>query len=207
MFSVAFSLLDKQNIKELPDPFGTVLEREKKPRPKPALIRKSFRSLLPDIISTLMTEPSLGYDRLYQRFMDRLSDCPDPRKFKALCSKYKVKESVKQGLSPQAQTMTVIKTLEQVRKDKAEEHERRNMKYLDKAHDVLETIEPTKASLSDYLTDVAALNKLARTSYGIDLEEKKNDPRQVGLYALISMNLTQDSSDPKSPPESIEVER
>lgn len=202
---MAFSLLDKQNIKELPDPFGTVLEREKKPRPKPVLIRKSFRSLLPDIISVLMTEPSLGYDRLYQRFMDRLSDCPDPRKFKALCSKYKVKESVKKELSPQAQTMTVIKTLEQVRKDKAEEHERRNMKYLDKAHDVLETIEPTKASLSDYLTDVAALNKLARTSYGIDLEEKKNDPRQVGLYALISMNLTQDSSDPKGPSEPIEA--
>lgn len=202
---MAFSLLDKRNIKELPDPFGTVLEREKKPRPKPALIRKSFRSLLPDIISALMTEPSLGYDRLYQRFMDRLSDCPDPRKFKSLCLKYKVKESVKQELSPQAQTMTVIKTLEQVRKDKAEEHERRNMKYLDKAHDVLETIEPTKASLSDYLTDVAALNKLARTSYGIDLEEKKNDPRQVGLYALINMNLTQGSSDPKSPSEPIEA--
>jgi hypothetical protein len=182
------SILRKEGTKGIPDPLGQELKTVKRPPAKVAHIRKSFNSLLPELVSSLMDDPFLTQNRLYKRFQDRLSDCPSLAKFKSMCAKYELNKIVEQRLSPQQQAMTVIDTLEQLRKQKAEDHERRNMKYLDKAHEVLETINPTKDTLPEYLENVGALNKLARTSYNIE-NEKKSDPRQMGLQALINLDL------------------
>lgn len=181
-------IINKEGVKGIPDPFGQELKRVKKPPAKVAQIKKSFKSLLPEIVSALMDDPFLKLSGLYKRFQDRLSDCPSPEKFRAMCGKYGLKKIVEQRLSPQQQAMTVIDTLEQLRKEKAEDHERRNMKYIDRAHEVMETIIPTKDTLPEYLENVGALNKLARTSYNID-NETKTDPRQLGLQALINLDL------------------
>lgn len=199
--SKRFSVLQYKHVKQINAPLKKSIDTgaPKKPRTRTLLIRRPFTTLLPDIISVVMTEPKIKQIDLYDQFRDRLSDVHSLAAFSRKCKEYDIKKTCKEEASSREKTRSIVKTLDQVRKEKAEEHERKNMKYIDRAHEVMEEMIPTEKTINSYLDTVEHLNDLARKSYNIDREMEKLDQRGMGLFALINMNLHQEADTNPSP--------
>lgn len=178
-------------VKHVIAPFKKVQNREvtSVPRAIPSIVRRSFRSLIPEIISAWTRDSKMTTHDLYGLFERRLSDCPSPARFATLCRKFDIKKAIKEFGNKEA-AIAVIKTISQVRQEQSEIHERKMMKYLNRAHDVFEKKEATEEDLDKYISTASQLDHLGRRVTGLDVESKKNDPRSLGMFALINMQLT-----------------
>ena len=161
--------------------------------PTAELTRNKFEDMVTSIAAHWFKNPTMTTKQLWNRYKNRLLDITDLVNFKrnllrAGLTKSKVASmgSTKQAVNATLETLSTLKAR------MAEEHQRRMASYVDKAHKVVEKIEPTIETVDAYIATASSLNTLGRKTFDIQEEIQKND-KVAALSVLLSF-------DPDTPP-------
>lgn len=148
---------------------------------------KPFAEIWPQILAYRMANKTLTNKSVWNEFKNKISDVPNLVSFTHLLNGRGLDtRSIEKATTPKEETKLAIKTFSDVRKAHAERHMTKVSGYLNKAHDVVESIIPDEETIGSYLDTVRTLHREGRLAYRID-EEVVGNPQLLNLALLVEI--------------------
>lgn len=148
---------------------------------------KPFAKAWPEVLAYRMTHPDLSNVALWKYFKLRISDIENMNVFRAaILQKGLDKKSIQKAMSDKEMTKVAVQTFADKIKGRADKHLEACSVYLDKAHKVIEKVEPDLETIGGYMALVKDIHREGRLLYNVD-EDKTSNPNLMNLALLVSI--------------------